>query len=53
MTPAYTAVCRECKREFSPDKDDPYLMACPYCRTEMGHEILTGRELFIANMEAE
>ncbi|NCC25583.1 MAG: hydrogenase maturation nickel metallochaperone HypA [Deltaproteobacteria bacterium] len=48
-----TVCCRECKKDFSPAEDDPYLMTCPFCGAEIGHEVLTGRELFISNIVAE
>ncbi len=47
------AKCRECGREFSPEGDDLMIMTCPYCQTEFGHEILSGKELFIEEIEAE
>ncbi|MDD2219157.1 MAG: hydrogenase maturation nickel metallochaperone HypA [Desulfoplanes sp.] len=45
--------CRQCKIEFSPDEEDIYLMTCPECGCEFGHEILTGKELYIESIEAE
>ncbi|WP_462325134.1 hydrogenase maturation nickel metallochaperone HypA/HybF [Desulfoplanes sp.] len=45
--------CRECKHEFSPSEEDFYIMTCPECGTEMGHEILSGKELYIESIEAE
>jgi hydrogenase nickel incorporation protein HypA/HybF len=47
------AKCRECGREFSPEGEDLMIMTCPYCQTEFGHEILSGKELFIEEIEAE
>ncbi len=46
------ARCRECKKEFSPE-DDLLIMTCPYCDAEFGHEIISGKELFIDELEAE
>lgn len=47
------AKCRECGREFSPEGEDLIIMTCPSCQTEFGHEILSGKELFIEEIEAE
>jgi hydrogenase nickel incorporation protein HypA/HybF len=45
--------CCQCKLEFSPVEDDIYLMTCPQCGAELGHEILSGKELYIESIEAE
>ncbi len=45
--------CRECKNEFSPSREDKFLMPCPACEAELGHEIISGRELYIEHIEAE
>lgn len=45
--------CRECGQEFCPSKEEMYLMPCPHCDTELGHEMLSGKELFIEHIEAE
>ncbi|MFO7816509.1 MAG: hydrogenase maturation nickel metallochaperone HypA [Thermodesulfobacteriota bacterium] len=45
--------CRECGHEFSPEGEDLIIMTCPECKTEFGHEILSGKELFIEEIEAE
>ncbi len=45
--------CRECGLEFSPEGEDLVVMTCPGCKTEFGHEILSGKELFIEEIEAE
>ncbi len=46
------ACCRECKKEFSPE-GDLMIMTCPYCSAEFGHEIISGKELYIDELEAE
>jgi hydrogenase nickel incorporation protein HypA/HybF len=46
------ARCRECAREFSPE-GDLMIMTCPYCSAEFGHEIISGKELYIDELEAE
>jgi len=46
------AVCRECGKEFSPE-GDLLIMTCPYCSAEFGHEIISGKELYIDELEAE
>lgn len=45
--------CRECGQEFSPSKEEMYLMPCPHCDTELGHTLLSGKELYIEHIEAE
>lgn len=45
--------CRQCGHEFSPTHEERYLMPCPSCTTELGHEIIAGRELYIEHIEAE
>lgn len=45
--------CRECGHEFSPTQEERILMPCPQCNTELGHEIIAGRELYIEHIEAE
>ncbi len=46
------ARCRSCAREFTPE-DDLFIAACPHCGTEFGHEIISGKELYIEELEAE
>ncbi len=46
------AACRECRKEFSPE-GDLLLITCLYCGAEFGHEIISGKELFIEELEAE
>jgi hydrogenase nickel incorporation protein HypA/HybF len=45
--------CRQCGQEFSPSQEERLIMPCPQCATELGHEIISGRELYIENIEAE
>lgn len=47
-----TLRCAICKTEFSPEDKDIF-MPCPQCGEQLGHAILTGRELFLASLEAE
>ncbi|MCA1742665.1 MAG: hydrogenase maturation nickel metallochaperone HypA [Desulfonatronovibrio sp.] len=46
------AKCRECHKEFSPE-GDLMIMTCPHCSAEFGHEIISGKELYIDELEAE
>lgn len=46
------AKCRECSREFSPE-EDLLIMTCPHCSAEFGHQIISGKELYIDELEAE
>lgn len=48
-----TVRCRQCAHEFSPSEEEKILMPCPKCSTELGHTIISGRELVIENIEAE
>jgi hydrogenase nickel incorporation protein HypA/HybF len=45
--------CRQCGHEFSPSPEERVIMPCPQCSTELGHEIVSGRELYIDNIDAE
>ncbi|MEF2145754.1 MAG: hydrogenase maturation nickel metallochaperone HypA [Desulfovibrionaceae bacterium] len=43
--------CFKCKKEF--EAESAMLAACPDCGTELGHEVLSGREFLIENIEVE
>lgn len=45
--------CRSCGREFSPDVPSAAFAPCPGCGEELGHTVLSGRELFIEYLEME
>lgn len=45
--------CCKCRHEFSPEAADPVFIPCPACGEEFGHEILSGKELYIDHIEAE
>lgn len=45
--------CRGCGKEFQPEIPDFLCMPCPGCGEEFNHEILSGKELYIENIEAE
>jgi hydrogenase nickel incorporation protein HypA/HybF len=45
--------CRQCSMEFSPEEGDTMIMPCPRCGAEFGHEVVTGRELYLDQIEAE
>lgn len=45
--------CRKCGIEFEPEEATLLLMTCPQCGEEFGHEVLSGKELYIENLEAE
>ncbi|NLY40075.1 MAG: hydrogenase maturation nickel metallochaperone HypA [Desulfovibrionales bacterium] len=44
--------CQRCGREFSPSHD-VRLAPCPDCGEDIGHSIISGRELYIDHIEAE
>jgi len=45
--------CRSCGREFSPERASAAFAPCPQCGEELGHEVLSGRELYIEYLELE
>jgi hydrogenase nickel incorporation protein HypA/HybF len=45
--------CGECGREFTPEDATNMYLPCPYCQEAFGHEILSGKELYIEELEAE
>ncbi|WP_428568973.1 MAG: hydrogenase maturation nickel metallochaperone HypA [Solidesulfovibrio sp. DCME] len=44
--------CRACGREFSPQGKSAFA-PCPACGEELGHTVLSGRELYIEYLELE
>ncbi len=42
--------CGACKEQFQPDD---VITPCPLCGHFTGHEVITGRELYVAHLEAE
>ncbi|MGE4535766.1 MAG: hydrogenase maturation nickel metallochaperone HypA [Desulfovibrio sp.] len=44
--------CRACGREFTPEGDSAFA-PCPGCGEELGHTVLSGRELYIEYLELE
>ncbi|XPV76764.1 MAG: hydrogenase maturation nickel metallochaperone HypA [Desulfovibrio sp.] len=42
--------CGSCKEEFAPE--DLYYMPCPKCGEVLGHDVLSGKEMYIENIEA-
>lgn len=45
--------CRTCGREFTPDVPSAAFAPCPECGEELGHTVLSGRELYIEYLELE
>ncbi len=45
--------CRSCGHEFSPDAPSAAFAPCPACGEELGHTVLSGRELYIEYLELE
>ena len=45
--------CRACAGEFTPEEESLIYMPCPRCGEEFGHEILTGKELYIDSIETD
>ena len=44
-------ICGRCKTGFEPE--DTLYMPCPACGLEVGHEVVEGKELYVANIEAD
>jgi hydrogenase nickel incorporation protein HypA/HybF len=45
--------CRDCSREFTPDPPTAAFAPCPGCGQELGHTVVSGRELYIEYLELE
>ena len=45
--------CHACGTEFTPENQKFVLAPCPECDEDLGHEVVSGRELFIEHMEAD
>jgi len=45
--------CRACGREFTPEVPSAAFAPCPGCGEELGHTVLSGRELYIEYLELE
>ncbi|WP_341860290.1 hydrogenase maturation nickel metallochaperone HypA [Desulfohalovibrio reitneri] len=45
--------CGGCGREFTPEGLAAMISPCPYCEEQIGHELVSGRELHIEHIEAE
>lgn len=48
-----TLRCRSCGREFTIEENETPFAPCPYCGEELGHEVISGRELYIEYLELE
>lgn len=45
--------CCKCATEFSPVETEGLLMTCPSCGEDFGHKVLSGREFYLDEIEAE
>lgn len=45
--------CWQCGLEFSPERAEASLMVCPGCGENFGHRVLSGKELYLDQIEAE
>ena len=45
--------CPACGREFTPEPPATAFAPCPNCGEELGHTVLSGRELYIDYLELE
>lgn len=49
-----TLRCMNCGTIFTPQEEENVFVAvCPKCHEEIGHQVETGRELFLQHLEAE
>ena len=48
-----TLSCSGCNHIFSPAGRRDLFMPCPACGRELGHEVITGKGLYIESMEVE
>lgn len=46
--------CGSCKNEFTSESTSPfYFEACPKCGEEFGHKVLSGKEMYLDQLEIE
>lgn len=45
--------CWSCGTEFEPEHESVLIMPCPSCGEDFGHEVLSGKELYLDTLEAE
>lgn len=48
-----TLACSGCDHIFSPAARRDLFMPCPSCGRELGHQVITGKGLYIESMEVE
>ncbi len=48
-----TLKCYACGKEFSPEDTAHIFVPCPHCGEEIGHTVVSGKELFIEYLELE
>ena len=48
-----TLACSGCDHVFSPKAKRDLFMPCPACGRELGHQVITGKGLYIDSMEVE
>ncbi|QLA16470.1 hydrogenase maturation nickel metallochaperone HypA [Desulfolutivibrio sulfoxidireducens] len=45
--------CRACGKHFSPESTDYVFAPCPACGEEIGHTVVSGKELYIEYLELD
>ncbi len=45
--------CGACQHEFAPDHPISHLMPCTACGEQLGHTVLSGKEMYIDSIDAE
>lgn len=48
-----TLRCHQCGFLFTPPKKEAFGASCPQCGEQKGHQLETGRELYVQHIEAE
>lgn len=46
-------VCGKCKKEYTPPSKRKVFMPCPACGNELGNEVLSGKGLYLDQIEVD
>lgn len=45
--------CGACNKEFTVNEKEIIAIPCPHCGQRFGHEVISGKELFVDHIDAE
>ncbi len=45
--------CSDCGLEFQPEEGQLLLMPCPACGEDLGHKVLSGKEMYLDHIEVD